>query len=159
MSATETGREHRIELDAARLIDRQQVALDRLERCAHLCGTRQVASCVAEAMRCRSDLGLNKRRAGRAFHACELRGERIQAVERIQIAKKLCCQMLSGDNGLGDAWKAGVLSETCPGATARTLQVDRGDLPVGRGWMRKVKVHDCAHSRLRSGILDFRDPS
>src|SRR5215468_6931101 len=66
---------------------------------------------------------------------------------------------LSGDNGLGDAWKAGVLSETCPCATARTLQVDRGDLPVGRGWMRKVKVHDCPHSRLRSGTSNFRDPS
>jgi hypothetical protein len=87
------------------------------------------------------------------------RRARIQAVERIQIAKKLRCQMLSGDNGLSDAWKAGVLSETCPCATALTLRVDRGDLPVGRGWMRMVKVQDCAHSRLRSGTSDFRDPS
>src|SRR5215471_16964255 len=50
--------------------------------------------------------------------------------------------MLFIDNRLGNAREARVLCETCPCTTARALQVDRGDLPVGR-WM--VKFHECSH--------------
>ena len=128
-----TRSEHRIELHATCLIDRQRVALDRLARSAHQRGAREVASCIVEAMHCRSDLGVNERCARRVVHACELRGERFQTVECVQIAEKLRGQTLVVDNRLGNARAARVLRETCPCATARALQVDRGDLPVGRG--------------------------
>ena len=142
-----TRSEHRVELHATCLIDRQRVALDCLARSAHQRGTREVASCIVEAMRCRSDLGLNKRCARRVVHACELRGERVQTVERVQIAEKLRCQTLLIDNRLGNARAARVLRETCPCATARALQVDRGDLPVGRGWTAMVKLRDARSRR------------
>src|SRR5262245_56324327 len=82
-------REHRIEIHAAGLIDRQRMALDCLARSAHLRRTREVASCIVEAMHCRGDLSVNKRRAKRVVHACKLRGERIQTVEGVQLAEKL----------------------------------------------------------------------
>src|SRR5215471_1180136 len=53
--------------------------------------------------------------------------------------------MLFIDNRLGNAREARVLCETCPCATARALQVDRGDLPVGRGWTGMAKFHECIH--------------
>jgi hypothetical protein len=121
------------------------VAFDLLARSAHQRGTREVASCIVESMYGRSDLGVNKRRAKRVVHACELRGERIQTVKRVQIAEKLCCQTLITDNRLGSAREARVLRETCPCATARALQFDRGNLPVGCGWAGRVKCHDCGH--------------
>ena len=67
---------------------------------------------IGEAMHCRRDLGLNERCAKRVVHACELRGERIQTVECVQIAEKLRCQTLVIDNRLGNARAARVLRET-----------------------------------------------
>jgi hypothetical protein len=68
------------------LIDRQRLALDSLAGRACPRGTREVAAGIVEAMRSRSDLGLNKGRTRRVVRACELQGERIQTVEHVQIA-------------------------------------------------------------------------
>ena len=61
--------EHHIELHATCLIDRQRMLVDGLARSAHQRGTREVASRIVEAMHCRGDLGLNKRRTRRVVHA------------------------------------------------------------------------------------------
>jgi hypothetical protein len=58
-----TSSEHRIELHATGLIDRQRLALDGLARSSNQRGTREMASCIGKAMGCRSDLGVNKRYA------------------------------------------------------------------------------------------------
>ena len=105
-------------------------------------------------MHCRSDLGVNECRARRVVHPCELRSESLQTVECVQIAEKLRCQTLLIDNRLGDTRSARVLFETCPCATARALQVDRGDLPVSRGWPGRVKLRDARS--LRTPKRDFR---
>src|SRR5882762_2304005 len=105
-----------------------------------------MTSCVVEAMHCRSDLGVNKRRTKRIVHECELRGEGLQTVEGVQIAEELRCQTFFINNLLGDARAARVLCQTCPCATARALQVDRGDLPVSRGRTEAVNFHNRAHA-------------
>src|SRR5215470_19414037 len=140
-----TRSEHRVELHATRLIDRQRVALDCLARSAHQRRTRKMASCIVKAMYRRSDLGFDKRCAKRIVRARKLRGECLQTVERIQIAKILRRQTLLVDNRLGRAGEARVLGKARPCATARAVKVDRGDLPVGRGWIRKIKSDDCTH--------------
>jgi hypothetical protein len=122
---------NRIELHATGLIDAQQAAIDLLARCAQRRGARKVVSCLGKAMGCRRDLGVNQRRAKRLVYACELRGERFQTIERVQVAEKLRRQILVIDNRLRSAGKAWVLRKPCPGATARAFQVDRGDLAVG----------------------------
>ena len=116
-----------------------------------------MVSCIVKAMHCRSDLGLNKRCAKRVVHACELRGERFQTVECVQIAEKLRRQTLVIDNRLGNAREARVLRETCPCATARALQVDRGNLPVGRA--RQVRLDERRHAELRSEPSGSQGPS
>jgi hypothetical protein len=88
---------------------------------------------------------VNKLSARRVVDACELRGERIQTLERIQIAEKLHCQTLFVGNRLGNAREARVLRKTCPCTAARVLQIDRGDLPVGREWTGKINFNDCGH--------------
>src|SRR5262249_14774775 len=98
-----TRREYRIEIHATGLIDRQRMALDCLARSAHLRRTREVASCIVEAMHCRGDFGLNKRCARRVVHACKLRGERCEAIEGFQAAKKLRGKTFYIDNRLGNA--------------------------------------------------------
>lgn len=88
-------------------VDRQRAAPDRLAWSAHQRVARQVASCIFEAMHCRSHLGVNKRCARRGVHACELPGERIQTVQCVQIAEKLRRQTLSIDERLvagGQEW-------------------------------------------------------
>src|SRR5262249_14947644 len=52
--------EHRVELPTACLIDSQRLALDFLVRPTHRRCTREVTSCVVEAMRRRGDFGVNK---------------------------------------------------------------------------------------------------
>src|SRR5262249_1559463 len=49
------------------------------------------------------------------------------------------------DSRLGNARPARVLRETGPRATACALKVDRGDIPVGRGWKGKVKFYGRGH--------------
>jgi hypothetical protein len=57
------GGEYGIGLHAAGLIDCQRLALDRRAGRTHLCGTREVAARVREAMRRRGDLGLDEGRS------------------------------------------------------------------------------------------------
>src|SRR5262245_10206890 len=102
-----------------------------------------MVSCLGKPMHCRSNLSLNKRRAKRVICACELRGERFQTIERIKIAEKLRHQILVIDNRLRGAEDARVLREPRPCTTARALQVDRGDLPVGRS--RQVRLGEHRH--------------
>ena len=109
-----TRSEHRIELHATGLIDRQRVALDGLARCAEKRRAREVASGIVEAMHGRRDLGLNERCAIRVVHACELRGECLQPVECVQIAEKLRGQTLMIDNRLGDARQRAGLARNVP---------------------------------------------
>src|SRR5262245_36850100 len=116
-----------------------------------------MVSGIGKAMHCGGNLGMNKRRAKRTVRACELRGEHLQAIEGIQIAEKLSCQALVSDNRLRNARAVRVLCETCPGATARALQIDRGDLAVGRGWTGRVKFHDRTHAAAAKRC--FRLPS
>ena len=126
--------EHRVEFDATRLIDRQSLALDGIARATQQRGAREVASGLGKAMCRRSDLGLHQRCAIRVVYVGELRGERIQTVECVQVTEKLRCKMLVLDDRLGSSREAWVAGEPGPGATARALQVDRGDLPIGCGW-------------------------
>src|SRR5262249_2326660 len=107
--------------------------------------TGEMASCRGEAMHRRSDFSFDKRCAKRLVPAGELRGEHLQTVERVQVAKKLRCKTLLVDNRFGNAFEGRVLRETCPCTTARTLQVDRGDLAVGREWTGIVMFHECSH--------------
>src|SRR5215831_18523091 len=67
-----TRSEHRVELHATGLIDRQQLTFDSFARCARLRGTREMASCIVEAMDRRSDLGFDKRCAKRMVRARKL---------------------------------------------------------------------------------------
>src|SRR5262249_7657567 len=120
-------------------------ALDCLTRSAHLRPSREVASCILEAMHRRSDFGMNKRRAIGVVHAGELRGERFQTVECIEIAEKLRHQTLLIDNRLGNTREARVVDETRPCGTPRALQVDHGDLPVSRRWKGTVEFCDRGH--------------
>ena len=106
-------------------------------------------------MNCRSDLGLNKRSATRVLHACELRGQSLQAVEGAQIAEKLRCQTLLIDNRLDNARKARVLGETGPCAAARALEIDCGDLSVRRRWTGLVGFDDRAHFATLKGSISL----
>src|SRR5262249_50755935 len=115
---------HRIEFHAAGLVDRQRVALDLLARSAHLRPSREMPSCIVEAMHGGSALGMHKRRAIGVVHARELRGERFETVESVEIAEKLRYQTLLIDNRLGNAREARLSDETRPCATPRALQVD-----------------------------------
>ena len=73
---------------------------------------REVVARIAEAMRRRSDLGLNERCARRVVYLGELRGERVQTVECVQVAEKLRGQTLVVDNRFGNAREARVVRET-----------------------------------------------
>src|SRR4029450_5749883 len=90
-----TGSEHRIEVRATRLIDRQRVALDCLARSARPRRTCEMASCVVKAMFRGSDLCMHKRCAERVVLACEFQGQRIQTVEGVQMAEKWRCKTLA----------------------------------------------------------------
>ena len=122
------------------------------------CGAREVAACIVEAMRRRSDLGLNERCARRVVHERELRGELVQTVECVQVAEKLRRQTLVIDNLLGNARPVRVLRETCPCATSCALQVDRGDLPIRRRWTAIVEIRDGAHAGTPKRVVRLSRP-
>ena len=124
---------HRTEFPATGLIDAQHLAIDFFGRSAKVRGTSEMGSCIGEAMRCRSNLGENERHTYRIFNERELRGEHVQTVECVRVAEKLQRQTFFIDYLLRDPWAARVSRETRPCAAARALQVDRRDLPVGRG--------------------------
>src|SRR5262245_62136937 len=89
---------------------------------------------------------MHKSCTGRVIHTSELRGECLQTVKGTQVPQKLRRKTLVIDDRLGNTRAASVLSKTCPCATARALQVDRGDLPIGRGWARTVNFDDRVHA-------------
>src|SRR5262249_31217147 len=121
-----------LELDATGLIDRERLALDSVTGATQPRGPHKVVSGIGEAMRRRRDLGLNQRGARRVVDPGEFGGERIQAIECVRIAEGLDYHALEVDHRFGDAGELRVTLESCPFTAARALQVDRGDLPVGR---------------------------
>jgi hypothetical protein len=148
---TATDSEHCLEVDATSLVDRQPMALDCIGRSAHQRSSPEVVSGLGEAMRRGSDLGLNQRCTVGVVYSREVGGERIQAVECVQIAEKLGRQALVIDHRLGSSREARVSGEPGPGAAPRALQVDRGDLTIRRGRTGLVELQDRGHWRSAAG--------
>src|SRR4030095_7847419 len=105
------------------LIDRQGVPLDVLARCAEPRGTRELAARVGEAMNRRRDLGAHQRSSIRVVYQRELRGQRLETAESLQIAEKLRGDTLVIDDRFGGTRPAHVSRETCPRGDPRALQV------------------------------------
>ena len=135
-------RKHRIEVDATCLIDCQRMTLDLLARPPPQSGSCKVGASIGEAMHRGRDLGANQRCAKRVVDACELRRDRIHAIQCVQITEKLRRDTLALDDRFDRTRKARVPGETCPCPPTRTLQVDRRDLAVGRRWTCTVRVHN-----------------
>jgi hypothetical protein len=98
-------------------------------------------------MRHRGDLGLHQRCPMRALDFGEPGGQRIHAVERVQVTEKLGRKALVLDDRLGSPREAWVAGEPGPSAAARALQVDRGDLPVSRCRTGLLGFQGVAHAR------------
>jgi len=81
----------------------------------------------------------------RFVDAGELRRQRLQAVERRQIAEELSGQLLLLGDRLGDPVATRVLGKAAPGTPPRACQVDRGDLAVGRRRTHPLELGDRAH--------------
>ena len=73
-----------------------------------------MAARIVEAMRGRGDLGLNEVCAIRVVDPCELLGERLQAVEGVQIAEKLRGETLAIDHRLDNARHGARLAQNVP---------------------------------------------
>jgi hypothetical protein len=84
--------------------------------------------------------------------------ERNKAVECVQVAEELRCQTFLVDDLLGNAREPRVLRETRPCATAHALQVDRGDLSVGRRGRRTFQIDGCAHLATPKRALRLSKP-
>ena len=135
------------------------MALDRVARSAKRRGPRQVATCVVEAMHGRSDLRVHERCARRVIGACESRGERLEAVEGVEVPEELRGQAFMIDNHLGNTRSARISRETRPRAAPCAGQIDRGDLAVRRDGTGTIKLCVRAHSAPRNGGSSFRDRS
>ena len=133
---------HRAEVQPACLVDAQTQALHIVRRrSATEFGLREIVPRVGKTMQHRGDLRLDQRRARRSgIRLDELPRQGLDAVERRQVADKLRRELLLLDEGFGDPGLQRVLKEPAPRAQARALQVDDGNLAVGRRRAFAVEV-------------------
>src|SRR5215470_11241349 len=92
-------------------------------------------------MQHRRDLSPNQQRAGgRGTHFIKIAGQKIDAIERIHVADKLCCQTLIFEYGRGELDSPRFLKKATPGASAGAFQIDAGNPAVSRPQPIDVKA-------------------